>query len=121
MTHLTLYTTLGCHLCERLEALLDVLHEGEYRLNKVEISEDEALMQRYGVRIPVLVDEAGEELDLGFEPPRLANWLAERGRLDEAVWRRLQAGVGESGSGGHDTVKTTGKTTARSSGRRYLG
>ncbi|WP_010627831.1 glutaredoxin family protein [Halomonas sp. KM-1] len=117
MTHLTLYTTLGCHLCERLEALLDVLHEGEYRLNKVEISEDEALMQRYGVRIPVLVDEAGEELDLGFEPPRLANWLAERGRLDEAAWRRLQGGEGEPERGGHDTARTP----ARSGGRRYLG
>jgi hypothetical protein len=117
MTHLMLYTTLGCHLCERLEALLDTLHEGEYRLDKVEISEDEALMQRYGVRIPVLVDEAGEELDLGFEPQRLASWLAERGRLDEAAWLRLQAGGGESESGGRDT----GKTPARSGGRRYLG
>lgn len=117
MTHLTLYTTLGCHLCERLEALLDVLHGGEYRLHKVEISEDEALMQRYGVRIPVLVDETGEELDPGFEPQRLASWLAARGRLDEAAWRRLQAGEGDPGNGGYDTARTP----ARSGGRRYLG
>ncbi|MCE8001348.1 glutaredoxin family protein [Billgrantia ethanolica] len=116
MTHLTLYTTLGCHLCERLEALLASLHEGQYRLEKVEISEDEALMQRFGVRIPVLVDDAGAELDLGFEPQRLANWLAERGRLDEAAWRRLQPGEGESGRGGHDTAGAP----ARSGGRRYL-
>lgn len=90
MTHLTLYTTLGCHLCEQLEALLGALHQGEYRLERVEISESDALMARYGVRIPVLMDEAGEELDLGFEAPRLAAWLAKRGWLDEAAWQRLE-------------------------------
>ena len=92
MTHFTLYTTLGCHLCERLEALLATLHAGEYQLNRVEISEDEALMARYGVRIPVLADSAGEELDLGFEPPRLAAWLEARNQLDHTAWQRLQAG-----------------------------
>ncbi|WP_111412505.1 glutaredoxin family protein [Billgrantia lactosivorans] len=113
MSHLTLYTTLGCHLCERLEALLAELHRGEYRLERVEISEDEALLARYGVRIPVLVDEAGAELDQGFEPPRLAAWLERRGRLDAAAWRRLQAG---------EPVAEPGRESAapRAAGRRYL-
>lgn len=118
MTTLTLYTTLGCHLCERLEALLAVLHRGECRLEKVEISEDEVLMERYGVRIPVLADERGGELDMGFEPPRLANWLAERDRLDEAAWQRMQAGETEQ-SGARD--RQGKRATRRLQGRRYLG
>ncbi|GAA0568170.1 glutaredoxin family protein [Halomonas salifodinae] len=91
MIRLRLYTTLGCHLCEALEALLARLCSQAYDLERVEISEDDALVERYGVRIPVLVAEDGEELDRGFEAPRLAAWLAARGWLDEAAWRRLQA------------------------------
>ncbi|MCE8032474.1 MAG: glutaredoxin family protein [Halomonas sp.] len=116
MTQLTLYTTLGCHLCERLEVMLDLLHDGEYFLKKVEISEDEALMARYGVRIPVLVDAAGDELDMGFEPQRLADWLSERGALDVGAWRRLEAGEAGPRAGGEEKA-TPGP---KSSGRRYL-
>ncbi|WP_104202460.1 glutaredoxin family protein [Billgrantia saliphila] len=117
MTHLTLYTTLGCHLCERLEALLSQLHRGELKLSRVEISEDDDLMARYGVRIPVLVDEAGEELDMGFEAPRLAAWLAERDRLDEAAWQQLKTGEPEP----RDLREEEGGAPARRpSGRRYL-
>ncbi|SDI72250.1 glutaredoxin family protein [Billgrantia gudaonensis] len=114
MTHLTLYTTLGCHLCEQLEALLTLLHDGDYRLERVEISEDEALLARYGVRIPVLVDAAGEELDRGFEPTRLAAWLAARGQLDEAAWARLREETGATPPG-------TARGAVMRDGRRYLG
>lgn len=117
MNRLTLYTTLGCHLCERLETLLARLHHGEYRLEKVEISGDEALMARYGVRIPVLVDAAGDELDMGFEPPRLAAWLAERHWLDEAAWRRLGAQFEPHGQAQDERRRTN----QRPPGRRYLG
>src|SRR5690554_6495120 len=116
MKHLTLYTTLGCHLCERLEALLIALHAGKCQLNKVEISEDEVLMERYGVRIPVLADSAGEELDLGFEPPRLAACLEARNQLDAAAWQRLQAG-------GEPMVHEASQEEVervRPAGRRYL-
>ncbi|QOR38293.1 glutaredoxin family protein [Billgrantia diversa] len=116
MRHLTLYTTLGCHLCERLEAMLSVLHDGKYRLEKVEISEDEALMARYGVRIPVLVDEAGDELDMGFEPPRLAAWLSERHCLDEAAWQRLGAQFVPQ-----EAQDESKRSTQRPAERRYLG
>ncbi|MBA2779462.1 glutaredoxin family protein [Billgrantia kenyensis] len=117
MNHLTLYTTLGCHLCEQLEALLAQLHRGAYRLEKVEISESEELMARYGVRIPVLTDAAGEELDMGFEPPRLAAWLEARGWLDSAAWQRLQSG--ESTEDQEEQVSRI--APARPGGRRYLG
>ncbi|TFH86370.1 glutaredoxin family protein [Billgrantia azerbaijanica] len=113
MPRLTLYTTLGCHLCEQLEALLAALHRGDHDLARIEISEDEALVERYGVRIPVLVDETGDELDRGFEAPRLAAWLAARDRLDEAAWARLQGGD-EAAQG-----RTPGAVVRH--GRRYLG
>lgn len=120
MPHLTLYTTLGCHLCEQLEALLGALHRGEYRLETVEISESETLMARYGVRIPVLVDEAGEELDLGFEAPRLATWLAERGWLDEAAWQRLEQGLEQGEAPGPEKSQAAPDAPRRPAGRRYL-
>ncbi|RCV89814.1 glutaredoxin family protein [Billgrantia montanilacus] len=116
MIRLKLYTTLGCHLCEQQESLLALLLQGEYHLEKVEISEDDALIECYGVRIPVLADESGKELDRGFEPPRLAAWLAERHWLDEAAWQRLNAGELEP-----QEVREQRKQQApRPGGRRYL-
>ncbi|MGM0693586.1 MAG: glutaredoxin family protein [Pseudomonadota bacterium] len=115
MIRLRLYTTLGCHLCEQLEALLATLCAEHYRLERVEISEDEGLVTRYGVRIPVLVDEAGQELDRGMEPERLAGWLAARGWLDESAWHQLQAQL--SGETSSEVVKGAEVR----GGRRYLG
>lgn len=120
MPQLTLYTTLGCHLCERLEALLAVLHHGEYGLEKVEISESEALMERYGVRIPVLADAAGEELDLGFEAPRLAAWLEARERLDATAWKRLERGETLSQAPRQESLGKESTSRERPAGRRYL-
>ncbi|MBF8223807.1 glutaredoxin family protein [Halomonas sp. 328] len=111
MIQLRLYTTLGCHLCEELEALLVTLCPVEYTLERVEISEDETLVARYGVRIPVLVAEDGEELNRGFEASRLVAWLAARGWLDEAAWQRLQAPAPPA---------EPAKVQVRH-GRRYLG
>lgn len=78
MSKLVLYTTLGCHLCERLEAELADLGITEPRLERIEIAEDEALLARYGTRIPVLVDVQGEELEGGIETEQLVAWLDAR-------------------------------------------
>ncbi|MGO2131420.1 MAG: glutaredoxin family protein [Halomonas sp.] len=113
--HLRLYTTLGCHLCSALEAWLDRLANEPVTLERVEISTDEALMQHYAVRIPVLVDTQGQELDRGFEPARLAEWLAERGWLDAVVWQKVSQGVCEEDAGAE---KPRGAHLRQ--GRRYL-
>ena len=115
MIRLTLYTTLGCHLCTQLEALLARLCHEPVVLERVEISEDERLMARYGVRIPVLVDGEGDELDRGFEPERLAAWLKPRGWLDEAAWKSLAREL----SGKHEPREVRPATVR--GGRRYLG
>ena len=52
---LVLYSTLGCHLCEQAELLLLALPLTEpLVVEVVDISDDDALVQRFGTRIPVL-------------------------------------------------------------------
>jgi hypothetical protein len=111
MIQLSLYTTLGCHLCTQLEALVAALANQKVWLHHIEISDDEALVARYGVRIPVLVDSEGNELDRGFELARLSVWLRERGWLDEAALAGFIAPP--------DT--TPPKGAHQREGRRFLG
>lgn len=113
MTRLTLYTTLGCHLCTQLETLLNTLSQVPLPLDRVEIADDEALLARYGVRIPVLADEAGQELDRGFDPDRLAAWLDTRGWLDATAWQQLQQRLAG------EPPRPVKEATLRD-GRRYL-
>jgi hypothetical protein len=53
---LRLYSRPGCHLCEELEAQLEPLLAGRAVVEHVDISGDEGLERRYGLRIPVLTD-----------------------------------------------------------------
>lgn len=115
MIQLRLYTTLGCHLCSQLEALLNELSRELVTLEHIEISEDDALMARYGVRIPVLADEQGEELDRGFDPARLAAWLEARGWLDGDAWEALRRRLYDA------PVPAEVKGAVMRGGRRYLG
>lgn len=64
---LTLYGTTGCHLCDQAEALLRQAAAAralEWRY--VDIALDEALVARYGTRIPVLQVDDGRELGWPF-------------------------------------------------------
>ena len=75
-----LMTTLGCHLCEEVQGMIGYLLQNEpdlqaiYQFELVEIAEDEELLNRYGIRIPVLVKQ-GEELSWPFEFEQLKDWL----------------------------------------------
>ncbi|MGM0521438.1 MAG: glutaredoxin family protein [Pseudomonadota bacterium] len=112
MITLWLYTTLGCHLCAQLEALLHTLANDEVVLRHIEISEDDDLIARYGVRIPVLADAEDYELDRGLDPKRLGEWLRARGWLDEAALDALMA---------PPPVPKPAKPAFERNGRRYLG
>jgi hypothetical protein len=63
-----LYHTQGCHLCEiALELVAPLAAERGWICELCEISTDDALLSRYGIRIPVLRDPAsGCELDWPF-------------------------------------------------------
>ena len=78
---LILYHTAGCHLCEEAHGLvLDVLAwqgVGEDALRLVDIAEDEGLLARYGLTIPVLREPfSGTELNWPFGLLELERFLA---------------------------------------------
>lgn len=77
MKVLILYTTLGCHLCDEAKAMAwPVLAHYDYQLQEVEITDDEALVERYGIRIPVVKrPESSSELGWPFSQQDLAEYL----------------------------------------------
>jgi hypothetical protein len=75
MSALTLYQRDDCHLCDLAIGLLAQARAPEF--DSVFIDGDEGLEARYGVRVPVLRDDArGAELDWPFDERRLRDWLA---------------------------------------------
>ena len=67
---LVLYQRDNCHLCD---LALEVLAQARVpEFESVFIDEDDALEERYGLRVPVLRDEArGIEIDWPFDAARL--------------------------------------------------
>lgn len=56
MKTLTLYSRRGCHLCEEfLEALTPIVR-GRATITVTDIDTDPALVEAWGIRIPVLCD-----------------------------------------------------------------
>ena len=67
---LVLYGTPHCHLSEQALALLA---QCGITAEHVDIADDDALLERYGVRIPVLLRTAdGAELGWPFDAEKLA-------------------------------------------------
>ncbi len=55
MPELIFYTTAGCHLCEYAEAMLaDLAKSRVFKLTPIDIGESAALVERYGLKIPVV-------------------------------------------------------------------
>jgi Glutaredoxin-like domain (DUF836) len=72
---LTLYSTSHCHLCELALALLLPLAD-DFRLEIVDIAEDEALLAQYGTRIPVLHrQDTKAELNWPFAKDNILDFL----------------------------------------------
>ncbi|KRG46604.1 glutaredoxin [Stenotrophomonas panacihumi] len=72
---LTLYQRDDCHLCDMAVTVLATARAGDF--TSVFIDEDPGLEARYGVRVPVLRDASGRELDWPFDAVRLLAWLAD--------------------------------------------
>tara|TARA_R100000656_G_scaffold68162_1_gene51494 strand:- start:1483 stop:1731 length:249 start_codon:yes stop_codon:yes gene_type:complete len=69
MQSIYLYSTPGCHLCELAREVISPLlsHHSLY-LEEIDIAESDELIEKYGVRIPVLksplhIDELGWPFD----------------------------------------------------------
>nr|WP_306670905.1 MULTISPECIES: glutaredoxin family protein [unclassified Endozoicomonas] len=78
--HLSFYTTSGCHLCDHAEEFLNILGRhpqlnSQFRWSAVEISASEDLIVRYGVKIPVIATEQGDEISWPFEMEQLGEWI----------------------------------------------
>lgn len=75
-----LYTTAGCHLCEEAATLLNEagLPQQGWQVQAVDIASDAALVDAYGIRIPVLRHAAsGSELGWPFDAAALQQWLRD--------------------------------------------
>lgn len=77
MKTFTLYGTDACHLCEQAEALIASAIAGEctVRVCVEDISDSAELLTRYGLRIPVLRDPSGRELDWPFSVGAVRRFL----------------------------------------------
>lgn len=72
----TLYERDGCHLCDEARVLLDeMLTPDGYA--RVDIETDDALVLRYGFRIPVIALDAVDRLETPITAPDLRALLAE--------------------------------------------
>ena len=76
---LILYSTVGCHLCDQARELVWSLGTGAgERLREVDVADDPELLERYGVRIPVLTrTDTGAELGWPFDASVLENFLSD--------------------------------------------
>jgi len=75
---LTLYSTWGCHLCEQAEQLLlEAGLAGQFQV--VDIIDDEQLLQRFRVHIPVVGSEKAQHqlLFWPFDLAALQQWLED--------------------------------------------
>lgn len=72
---LTLYAKPDCPLCEEARELIAQLHVPVI-VQEVDISRDAQLLDRYGIRIPVLSrPDALEDLDWPFGLVEIVDWL----------------------------------------------
>lgn len=73
---LELMTTSGCHLCDQaVDVIVNGLDGRNFTIDLVDIAFDDALMDRYAVRIPVLVcPQQTKELAWPFDSRQLSDF-----------------------------------------------
>ena len=77
MHTITLYTTAGCHLCKQAEDMLRQAGQNStIAWRSSDIADDPVLVERYGIRIPVIMRaEDGAELGWPFDQRQLEKFL----------------------------------------------
>ncbi|MEM7365634.1 MAG: glutaredoxin family protein [Pseudomonadota bacterium] len=75
MQQVILFGTDGCHLCEMaLELVKEAQNLIPLSVEEVDIAHDDALVERYGIRIPVVMRD-GRELNWPFDHGALMEFL----------------------------------------------
>lgn len=83
-TTVEIYTRPGCHLCEVAFDLVEALQEARgFRLVERNILDEPDWMERYQYRVPVVVVNGIERLELRFSKEELEAALDERGVLGD--------------------------------------
>jgi thioredoxin-like negative regulator of GroEL len=77
MKSLVLFSREDCDHCDRLAEALSPLIAGRAKLEVVDIDDDPALVERYGLRIPVLVGGNNELSGFPLDVDRVERYLAE--------------------------------------------
>ena len=82
---LTIYSKPGCHLCDEMKSLVHRVilrhtHPGQVAVDEIDISRERALMDQYGLEIPVLL----------IDGKKVAKY-----RISEATLTRMLCGVPE--------------------------
>lgn len=77
MRTFTLYGTGACHLCETAHDMLVKEQEfsADFTFDVVDISDSDALFERFGLRIPVLLHPDRRELGWPFSSGELRDFL----------------------------------------------
>ncbi|MEQ1898087.1 MAG: glutaredoxin family protein [Vicinamibacterales bacterium] len=79
LSHLTLYSRPGCHLCDEMKAVVDlVAARVPLSLEIINIDDDPALTERYGLEIPVLLVNGGKVAKYRIEEAVLERTLRAR-------------------------------------------
>lgn len=75
----SLFTTVGCHLCEQALAQLQQLQRSgvAVEIESVEIADADTLIDQYGIRIPVVKTADGREIGWPFSLDELHRFLVE--------------------------------------------
>lgn len=69
--HITVYTRAGCKLCEQAERAV-AAHAGDATVELVDVDTDAELVDRYGVRVPVVAIDGVERFELQVDEAELA-------------------------------------------------
>jgi len=77
MKNLHLYGTVGCHLCDEARIIMHTF-DGKYPFSiiEIDISDDDELLNKYGLTIPVLADTcSGRQLLWPFSHDQVEKFL----------------------------------------------
>lgn len=83
MTRVTIYSRPGCHLCEEMKAIVELVSRSTLlEIEEIDISSDPALEARYGLEIPVLEIEGKKAAKFRVGELELRKMLEGRARRD---------------------------------------